>query len=65
MKGNVQTYKDLIRKRSADGELEALAGDMLKAAAVNSGNWTGLWSGVLDRLCELPPRRGRGSPTAW
>ncbi|MCX5361260.1 DUF4132 domain-containing protein [Streptomyces sp. NBC_00124] len=55
MKGNVQTYKDLISKRTADGEPEALAHDLLKAAVVNSGNWTGLWSGVLDRLCELPP----------
>jgi hypothetical protein len=53
--GHVQRTKDLIRQRTADGELDELAADLLKAAAVNNGNWTGLWSGVLDRLCELPP----------
>jgi hypothetical protein len=55
MKGDIQRYKDLIGKRSAGGELEELAVDMLKAAVVIDGNWTGLWSGVLDRLAELPP----------
>ncbi|MES5816534.1 DUF4132 domain-containing protein [Streptomyces sp. RG80] len=54
--GHVQRFKDLIRQRSADGELAELAADMLKAAVINDGNWTGLWSGVLDRLCELPPQ---------
>ncbi|MFD3498493.1 DUF4132 domain-containing protein [Streptomyces sp. NPDC058678] len=50
----IQTYKDLIAQRVADGDLAALAVDMLKAAAVNNGNWSGLWTEVLDRLRELP-----------
>ncbi|MEU6350046.1 DUF4132 domain-containing protein [Streptomyces sp. NPDC047072] len=53
--GQIQRFKDLIRQRSADDELEELAVDLLKAAAVNDGNWTGLWDGVLARLLELPP----------
>ncbi|MGC0401058.1 hypothetical protein RKD27_003702 [Streptomyces sp. SAI-126] len=53
--GHVQRYKDLIRQRTADGDLEELAVDLLKAAVTNKGNWTGLWDGVLARLLELPP----------
>ncbi|MEU1270520.1 DUF4132 domain-containing protein [Streptomyces sp. NPDC005799] len=53
--GEVQRYKDLIGQRVAAGELDELAVDMLKAAAANNGGWSGLWSGVLDRLRELPP----------
>jgi hypothetical protein len=53
--GEVQMYKDLIGQRVAAGELDELAVDMLKAAAANNGSWSGLWSGVLDRLRELPP----------
>ncbi|MFJ3665434.1 DUF4132 domain-containing protein [Streptomyces sp. NPDC090106] len=53
--GHVQHYKDLIRERTAAGELRELAADLLKAARINNGNWAGLWSGVLDRLAELPP----------
>jgi len=52
--GHVQRYKDLIRQRAADGDLEELAVDLLKAAVTNNGNWTGLWDGVLARLLELP-----------
>ncbi|MET9906781.1 DUF4132 domain-containing protein [Streptomyces sp. NPDC006476] len=53
--GEVQRYKDLIGQRVAAGKLDELAVDMLKAAAANNGSWSGLWSGVLDRLRELPP----------
>ncbi|MDH6607778.1 hypothetical protein M2164_003413 [Streptomyces sp. SAI-208] len=53
--GQIQKYKDLIGRRVADDELEELAADLLKAASVNNGNWTGLWEGVLARLHELPP----------
>ncbi|MER6954926.1 DUF4132 domain-containing protein [Streptomyces sp. NPDC000618] len=54
--GHVQRYKDLIRQRSAADDFEALAADLLKAAHINNGGWTGLWEGVLNRLCELPPQ---------
>ncbi|MFC3578398.1 DUF4132 domain-containing protein [Streptomyces yaanensis] len=50
----IQTYRDLIRQRLADGDLGALAVDMLKAAAVNNGRWAGRWGEVLDELRELP-----------
>lgn len=53
--GEIQKYKDLIRQRVADGDLEELAADLLKAAVANKGNWAGLWDGVLARLRELPP----------
>ncbi|WP_328780826.1 DUF4132 domain-containing protein [Streptomyces canus] len=53
--GEIQKYKDLIRQRAADGDLEELAADLLKAAVANNGNWAGLWDGVLARLRELPP----------
>jgi hypothetical protein len=53
--GEIQKYKDLIGRRVADDEPEELAVDLLRAAAVNNGNWTGLWDGVLARLLELPP----------
>ncbi|MFF0080889.1 hypothetical protein ACFYR1_14485 [Streptomyces canus] len=53
--GEIQKYKDLIRQRAADGDLEELAADLLKAAVANKGNWAGLWDGVLARLFELPP----------
>ena len=53
--GEIQKYKDLIRQRADDGDLEELAADLLKAAVANKGNWAGLWDGVLARLLELPP----------
>src|ERR1043165_2708762 len=53
--GEVQKYKDVIGQRVAAGKLDELAVDMLKAGAANNGSWSGLWSGVLDRLRELPP----------
>ncbi|MGW2520170.1 DUF4132 domain-containing protein [Streptomyces sp. NPDC001617] len=52
--GEIQTYKELIGQRVADGELGELAVDMLRAAAANNGHWNGLWAGVLDRLREQP-----------
>ncbi len=51
----IQTYKELIGQRVAEGDPDTLAVDMLKAAAAHKGNFTGRWSEVLDRLRELPP----------
>lgn len=62
--GEIQKYKDLIRQRVADGDLEELAADLLKAAVANNGNWAGLWDGVPALLRELPPEARSGSPTA-
>lgn len=52
---SIQTYKELVAKRVAAGELDDLAVDMLDAAAVNHGYWNDRWAHVLDRLRELPP----------
>lgn len=53
--GEIQKYKDLIRRRVADDDLEGVAVDLLKAAITNNGSWTGLWEGVLDRVHTMPP----------
>ncbi|MFF3960353.1 DUF4132 domain-containing protein [Streptomyces griseorubiginosus] len=53
--GEIQRYKELVGRRVAEDDLEGLAVDLLKVAAVNKGNWTGLWDGVLARVRELPP----------
>ncbi|MGW7724210.1 DUF4132 domain-containing protein [Streptomyces canus] len=58
--GEIQKYKDLIRQRVADGDLEELAADLLKAAVANNGNWAGLWDGVPALLRELPPEARSG-----
>lgn len=62
--GEIQKYKDLIRQRVADGDLEELAADLLKAAVANNGNWaacgTACWPGCSN--CRRTP--GHGSPTA-
>ncbi|MFI6930121.1 DUF4132 domain-containing protein [Streptomyces sp. NPDC050287] len=50
----IQTYKELIGQRVAEDDPGTLAVDMLKAAADHKGNFTGRWSELLDRLCELP-----------
>ncbi|MBM9503469.1 DUF4132 domain-containing protein [Actinacidiphila acididurans] len=50
----IQQTKELIRQRAADGQLDALAVDLLKTAAGIGGNWSGLWAGVLDELIGLP-----------
>lgn len=51
----VQETKELIRQRVADGLTDELAVDLLRTAAANGGNWTGLWAGVLDELLGLAP----------
>ena len=51
----IQTYKELVGQRVAEGDLGALAVDLLKAAVGNNGHWGGRWTHVLDRLRELPP----------
>ncbi|MGW0709331.1 DUF4132 domain-containing protein [Streptomyces sp. NPDC002643] len=52
--GHVQRTKEIIRQHAADGDMDALAVGLLKAAIVNRGNWTGLWERVLDELRLLP-----------
>ncbi|MET8244856.1 DUF4132 domain-containing protein [Streptomyces sp. NPDC005202] len=50
----IQLTKELIRQRAADGDVQALAVDLLKTASVDNGNWAGFWEQVLDELRALP-----------
>ncbi|WP_031477662.1 DUF4132 domain-containing protein [Streptomyces bicolor] len=50
----IQKYKELVGQRIAEGDPGALAVDLLKAASVNNGHWSGRWTQVLDRVRELP-----------
>ncbi|WP_449351802.1 DUF4132 domain-containing protein [Streptomyces shaanxiensis] len=58
--GEIQKCKELIGRRIAEDDWEALAGDLLRAAVTNNGNWTGLWGGVLDRVHRLPAQARSG-----
>ncbi|MFI2207229.1 DUF4132 domain-containing protein [Streptomyces sp. NPDC020192] len=55
MVGEIQRTKELMRQHATEGQADALAVDLLKAAAANRGNWTGLWAKVLDEVRALPP----------
>ncbi|MEW2398621.1 DUF4132 domain-containing protein [Streptomyces sp. NPDC046862] len=50
----VKNYKSLVRERVADGDLRALAVDLLKAAVANDGLWDEYWDELLELLRELP-----------
>ncbi|MHA5053617.1 DUF4132 domain-containing protein [Streptomyces sp. SD15] len=49
----VKTYKSLVRQRITDGAMDALAVDMLKAAAINRGHWGREWGELLDLMRGL------------
>ncbi|MDH6139905.1 hypothetical protein P3T35_001905 [Kitasatospora sp. GP30] len=57
--GEAEKLRMLIRQRAAAGESTELAVELLKAAAVNRGSWTGVLADVPDELRALPPEARR------